>query len=408
MTGEGLGSNVHSPASRSGGPRVRLYTILESPGDRDPLNRIVDVGLVLLIALNVGAVVLETVEAIGRTYAELFYAFEALSVLVFTAEYGLRVWVSVEKPQAASIKPWRARLRYMVTPLALIDLLAVAPFYLATFIGVDLRFMRLFRLLRILKLTRHSAALSMVGTVIYSERRALTASVTVMLVLLVVASGLMYFAERRAQPEAFASIPHAMWWGVATLTTVGFGDVTPVTPVGKVLGAVAMLLGIGMFAMPAGILASGFSQEIKSRDFVIEWRMVAKVPVFGRLEASLIADIVTMLKPQVAIQGEVIVREGEQADCMYFIASGECEVDVSPKSAILGPGDFFGAIESFKHDRRHATVRARTTCQLLMLTGDDFDDLLGRSENLNQAIMRIVNDSPSHQGHRKIGDDADE
>lgn len=153
MTGEGSGSNVNSPASRSGGPRARLYTILESPRDRDPLNRIVDVGLVLLIASNVGAVVLETVETIGRTYAELFYAFEALSVLVFTAEYVLRVWVSVEKPQAAPIKPWRARLRYMVTPLALIDLLAVAPFYLATFIGIDLRFMRLFRLLRILKLT---------------------------------------------------------------------------------------------------------------------------------------------------------------------------------------------------------------------------------------------------------------
>ena len=281
MTGGTFNSEIGPSAGGSYPLRRRIYEILESPLDHDPFNRIVDIALVLLIALNVGAVILETVETIGNAYADFFFAFELLSVFAFTTEYGLRLWVSVERPQTIAMKPSRARLRHMVTPLALIDLMAIAPFYLATFIGIDLRFMRVFRLLRILKLTRHSAALSMVGSVLYAERRALTASVTVMLVLLVFTSGLMYFAERAAQPEAFASIPHAMWWGVATLTTVGFGDITPITPIGKVLGAIAMLMGVGMFAMPAGILASGFAQEIKSRDFVIEWRMVAKAPVFG-------------------------------------------------------------------------------------------------------------------------------
>tara|TARA_B100000029_G_scaffold61374_1_gene55184 strand:- start:392 stop:1027 length:636 start_codon:yes stop_codon:yes gene_type:complete len=191
--------------------RKRLYFILESPRDHDPLNRIVDIALVLLIALNVGAVILETVENIGGAYTELFLAFELFSVFIFTVEYGLRVWVSAEKPQPTPTGSVTVRTRYMLSPLALIDLLAIAPFYLATFIGIDLRFMRVFRLLRILKLTRHSAALSLVGSVLYAERRALTASVTVMLVLLVFTSGLMYVAERAAQPEAFASIPHAMW-----------------------------------------------------------------------------------------------------------------------------------------------------------------------------------------------------
>ena len=153
-----------------------------------------------------------------------------------------------------------------------------------------------------------------------------------------------------------------------------------------------MLMGVGMFAMPAGILASGFAQEIKSRDFVIEWRMVAKVPVFGRLEAALIADIVSLLRPQIAIQGETIMREGDVADCMYFIASGECEVDASPAPITLWPGDFFGEIELLHHERRHATVRARATCQLLMLSGDDFDDLLERSDGLRQAITRVADE----------------
>ena len=390
MTGETLGSDV-SP--QTGGPRRlrrRIYEILDSPLDHEPLNRIVDIILVLLIALNVGAVILETVESVGRTYEDFFFAFELFSVFVFTVEYGLRMWVCVERPQTIPMKPSRARLRHMLTPLALIDLMAIAPFYLATFVGIDLRFMRVFRLLRILKLTRHSAALSMVGSVLYAERRALTASVTVMLVLLVFTSGLMYFAERAAQPEAFASIPHAMWWGVATLTTVGFGDVTPITPIGKILGAIAMLMGVGMFAMPAGILASGFAQEIKSRDFVIEWRMIAKVPVFENLEAALIADIVSMLRPQMAIQGEVIMREGDMADCMYFIASGECEVNAVAGAIVLGPGDFFGEIALLEHGRRYATVSARTTCQLLMLTGEDFDELLERSDGLRLAITRIA------------------
>ena len=390
MTGEEFGSSTNPPTATFVSFRQRLFYIFESPQDHDPLNRIVDIALVLLIALNVGAVILETVETIGKTYAEFFFAFELFSVFAFTAEYALRVWVSVEKPQQVRMKTTRVRLRYMTTPLALIDLMAIAPFYLATFIGIDLRFMRVFRLLRILKLTRHSAALSMVGSVLYAERRALTASVTVMLVLLVFTSGLMYFAERAAQPEAFASIPHSMWWGVATLTTVGFGDVTPITPIGKVLGAVVMLMGVGMFAMPAGILASGFAQEIKGRDFVIEWRMVAKVPVFGHLEAALIADIVSMLRPRVAIQGEVIMQEGDLADCMYFIASGECEVDTVPAATDLRTGDFFGEIALLEHGRRHATVVARTTCQLLMLTGDDFDELLERSDGLRHAITRIA------------------
>lgn len=395
MMGETFNSETRPSAGGSHRLRRRIYEILESPLDHDPLNRIVDIALVLLIALNVGAVILETVETIGKTYAEFFFAFELLSVLAFTAEYGLRMWVSVDRPQTIPTKPSRVRARHMFTPLALIDLMAIAPFYLATFIGIDLRFMRVFRLLRILKLTRHSAALSMVGSVLYAERRALTASVTVMLVLLVFTSGLMYFAERAAQPEAFASIPHAMWWGVATLTTVGFGDITPITPIGKVLGAISMLMGVGMFAMPAGILASGFAQEIKGRDFVIEWRMVAKVPIFGRLEATLIADIVSMLRPRMAMQGEIIMREGEKGDCMYFIASGECEVDAVPRPIALGSGDFFGEIALLEHGRRHATVRARTTCQLLMLTGEDFDELLERSDELRQAITRIADERRS-------------
>lgn len=375
--------------------RSRFHAALDPDLGRSGIARAIDLALIVLIATNVAAVILETVESVGVPHARLFHVFELVSVAVFSVEYLLRLWIVPERALAEGAaapgrNALRARLRYAVTPMALIDLLAIAPFYLAMFFSIDLRFIRIFRLLRILKLTRHSAALSLVGSVLHAERRALFAAAVVMLVLLVIASSLMYFAERHAQPDAFASIPHAMWWGIVTLTTVGYGDVTPVTTTGRILGSVVAILGVGMFAMPAGILASGFAQAIKSRDFVVEWRMVAGVPIFSRLEAVFIADIVSLLQPQVAVPGETIIREGDTADCMYFIASGECEVLAVPRHAILAPGDFFGEIALLEHGRRHATVRARSTCQLLVLQGKDFDDLLERSEDLRRSFTRVA------------------
>ena len=215
--------------------------------------------LVYLIFFNVLAVIFESIPAVGTRYAGYFEAFEVFSVIVFSVEYVLRIWCCTEDPHRRYTAPLAGRLRYALTPMAIIDFLAIAPFYLTTLFAIDLRFLRVFRLLRLLKLTRYSPVIEILGRVLYNERRSLFSALLFMLVLLIFASSLMHLIEQKAQPEAFGSIPAAMWWAVVTPTTVGYGDVSPLTPVGKLLGGFVTILGIGTFAMPAGILASGFA-----------------------------------------------------------------------------------------------------------------------------------------------------
>lgn len=218
-----------------------------------------------LVCLNVVAIVLETVRPLHTAHQALFAAFEAGSVLVFTLDYLLRLWVCTLKAEYAA--PVRGRIRYALTPLALIDLAAVLPFWLPL-LGADLRFARaarLMRLLRLGKLARYSRALQMVARVLEGKKEELLTTLLVAGVLLLGASSLMYLVEREAQPEAFSSIPAAMWWGIATLTTVGFGDVYPVTPLGKALSGVIAVIGIGIIALPTGILSAGFIEEMQAR-----------------------------------------------------------------------------------------------------------------------------------------------
>jgi voltage-gated potassium channel len=244
--------------------RRRVNEVLREGAPGDTLSRVVNLSLAALIVLNVAAIIFESVASVRDAAASWFLAFETFSVAVFTAEYVLRLWSCVE---AEGFAGHRGRLRFALKPMPLIDLAAVLPFYL-TFATVDLRFLRVLRLLRILrvaKLARYSTAMQTLGRVLVKKREELSVTVLALLVLLIVASVLMYHAERDAQPEAFASIPAAMWWAAATLTTVGYGDVYPVTALGRLLGAVIAILGIGMFALPAGILGGAFMEEVSAR-----------------------------------------------------------------------------------------------------------------------------------------------
>ncbi len=234
----------------------------------DATGRVFDAFIVGLIVLNVAAMVAESVERIHSLVPTWFAAFEYFSVLVFSGEYALRVWSCVEDPQYAN--PVRGRVRFALTPLAIVDVLAVLPFYLP-FLGIDLRVLRMFRLFRVMrimriaKLARYSESLQMLGRVVKSRRDHLISAVFILLILLIVAASLMYYAEHDAQPETFSSIPAAMWWAAATLTTVGYGDAYPVTSVGKMMASVVAMLGIGMFALPTGILGAAFLEDLDSR-----------------------------------------------------------------------------------------------------------------------------------------------
>jgi len=230
------------------------------------VSRWIDAFLIALIVLNVLAVILESVPSIEARFAFGFLWFERMSVLIFTIEYLARIWSSVEASDDAQTRPLMSRLRYMARPLSLADLLAILPFYLGAILNVDLRMLRALRLLRVLKLSRYSTSISLLLDALQEEARAIISAIFVLSLLLLIAASFAYAVENAVQPEAFGTIPDALWWAVITMTTVGFGDVVPITPLGKLLGGVIAVIGIGMVALPAGLLAAAFSEQIHERD----------------------------------------------------------------------------------------------------------------------------------------------
>ncbi len=241
--------------------RSRIYGMVEEGGSWP--SRLFNGSIMLLIASNVVAIILESVEPIYQAHTALFQDFETFSVAVFSIEYLLRIWSCVESPNY--YRPVKGRLRYMVSFMAIIDLLAIAPYFLSMFFNIDARFLRVLRLLRVFKMTRYFQPLEILMQVIRMEAPVLAAAIFVMLVLAVLAAGGIYVVEHDAQPEAFGSIPAAMWWAIVTLTTVGYGDVIPVTHAGKMFAVAVTMLGVGMAALPAGIIAAGFTREMQKR-----------------------------------------------------------------------------------------------------------------------------------------------
>ena len=222
--------------------------------------------IITLIILNVTAVMLETVPSIHDPYADFFHIFDVVSVIIFTVEYLLRVWSINHDPRYAH--SLHGRIRYMLSTNGLIDLLAILPFYVHVFVGFDLRILRIFRLLRFLRLFRLTAYMKsaqMVKNVFRTRANELKLSLVLIMFFIIMASCLLYFAEHLAQPKIFSSIPATIWWAVVTATSVGYGDMVPITPLGKILSGLVSLSGLAVFALPAGIITAGFLEEIRKR-----------------------------------------------------------------------------------------------------------------------------------------------
>jgi voltage-gated potassium channel len=346
--------------------------------------------MTVLILANLVAVALESVPSLAAQYQLGFSTFDTISVMIFTVEYVLRLWASYEHPMVRQYGAFMGRVRFAMRPIMLIDLLAFAPFYLSAFIDVDTRFLRLFRIFRFLRLARTSPALTTLGRVVYNERRALAGTVLMIVGLAFICATLMYLVEGDTQPDKFGTIPDSMWWAMTTLTTVGYGDAIPVTVAGKMLGGMTMVLGLGMFALPIGILSTGYLEEIRRRDFVVTWAMVARVPLFSRLDAIEVSEIMRILRAKMVRRGEIITARGEQANAMYFVTSGQVELTIPGEKVTLADGDFFGELSLLQQAKRSGTARAVTRSDLLVLEADAFATLLDLRPELRERIEQTV------------------
>ncbi len=370
--------------------RHLTYLLLEHGPVGDRTMRAISRFLVVLILINIAAVVLESVPRYSVAFGAIFAAIEAISLIVFTIEYLLRLWVATEHAPFRHLSPLRARLRYMTSTTGMIDVVSVLPFWLAFVVPAEFRVILLFRMVRFLKLARYSPALRSLLDALYAERRALFGCVVILLGATLITAAFIHLAERDAQPDKFGTIPDAMWWSIVTLGTVGYGDVVPVTPLGKMIAAVTILCGLVMIALPVGIIATAFSDQIHRRDFVVTWAMVARVPLFAGLDAVAIADIIRLLRAQTVDAGDVIVRRGDAAHSMYFIAGGQVDIEIDGKHIRLGVGQFFGEIAVMRRARRSATVTATGRTNLLVLDAADFHGLMEHDPRIAERVQAVV------------------
>ncbi|MBL6783250.1 MAG: ion transporter [Alphaproteobacteria bacterium] len=251
--------------------QARMLQILERGSKDDKTSRIVDRLLGLLIILNVGAICLESVDAIGDAYGQGFFIFEMVSVFIFGIEYLLRIWASGANETCGYKTVLGRRLNYMFSFTGLIDLVAILPSILPLIMGqVDLRWLRTLRLIRLFKISHYSSALEDLISAIRSELGSFGAACYLFLIALFMSSAMMYIVEHQAQPDKFSSIPQTMWWSLITLTTVGYGDVSPITPLGQVIGAFTAIMGVCVVALLTGIVASAFSNQMSQRKAIIE------------------------------------------------------------------------------------------------------------------------------------------
>lgn len=356
--------------------RDRLYELLEH--DHLPHSvgsRFVRL-IVAIIVIDVLAMILASVPELDAKFGRLFTVIEVGAVLAFTLEYLARLWTVVGH-SLRDMTPTKARVEYALSALGLIDLLSFLPAAVALLIG-ERWVLVLFGMLPFLKLIRYSPALRSLLAAIHAERRTLFGCVVILTGAVLLFASLLYAIEHNVQPDKFGTIPQAMWWAIVTLGTVGYGDVVPVTPLGKFVSVFAIVVGFAMIALPVAIISSAFADEVRRRDFVVTWGMLARVPLFSHLGAAEIADIMRLLRAQTIESGEVLVRRGDVASSMYFITAGEVEIDLPSQRVRLSDGTFFGEIALLHRTSRSGTVTALRKTKLLALDVQDFHALIER------------------------------
>ena len=310
--------------------------------------------------------------------------------LIFTAEYGARLWSAPEAIAFAGLSDGMARLRWAVSTNGVICLLAAVPLFVMTFgsMHADNEHAPVFCILWVLGLIRHAPAMGTLARVISNERATLTSVAVIFVMVLIVAATAVHLMERDGQPKLFGNLPDALWWAVVTLTTTGYGDVVPQTVGGKMIGSVVMVSGILVLALMTGILATGFAEEERRREYLRVWDQVTKVPMFAELGTVTLSEIVGKLRVRHYPPRIVVVRRDEPGDSMFFISEGEVEVRLPRGGIALGQGAFFGEMALLDRLPRSATVVTTAPTTLLVLYASDFYEIASHIPTLVEAVER--------------------
>lgn len=365
--------------------RRRLYLLLR-PESADPPARIFRAVHHVVVAAGVAVMLMTTVAAMKAAYGPLLAVGFYVVAAFFVGEYVLRLIAAPEAPGGEHRGVLSARLAWVVSLGGVFDLVSALPLAIALAHGPRAT---LLGFVWAFKYVRYSPGLAGLGRVISHARQALLSVLLGFAIVLLTAASIAYLLERNAHPdhpEAFASIPAALWWGIVTMTTTGYGDVVPRTIAGRALSGVAMVGGILIFALWTGILVNGYAEELRRREFLRTWELVAKVPFFHHIGASLIAEVARLLRPRDYPQGAVVMRRGEPGDCMYFVVEGEVEIQLQSGPLYLGAGQFVGELALLTGEPRSATVVVTRASTLLVLDIVDFHELLGRQPELARVI----------------------
>jgi voltage-gated potassium channel len=367
-------------------PRRRAYEIIEPGVKPDRLAHLFERIAIVIILASVAGAILSTVGELNPDMKRGLFVAEIAYSAFFAAEYALRLWTAPEHPIFGGASGLGVGA-FSLTPLLLLDALGLVPILLLLAAPEATGAILVFQILRFFRLARYSPALATVGRVLVNEWRPLVASGMIGFGLLLIAATGMYLIEHEVQPARFGSILAAMYWAVVTVVTVGYGDVVPLTPLGKLFTGFVVIGGLIFFALPVAIIATGFLAEIRRRDFIVNYGMVARVPAFSGLDAAALSELVSMLRARRLPRDSIIIRKGDEGDSMYFIASGEVEVVLPKRSVKLREGEFFGEVAVLGRVKRTATVIARNTCELLVLDAADVIKFMEQNPRV-EAILR--------------------
>jgi voltage-gated potassium channel len=341
-----------------------------------------------MTAVGIGVVLAATVAEWREQYATAIDGGFYLVSAFFIAEYVARLIAAAGDPSAAQRSARQSAWAYVGSLGGGFDLLGVLPGVFYAVLGTPDAL--LLGVVWIFKLVRYTPGLAGLQRVVSRARQSLFSVLLGFVVVLLASASLEYLIERRADPDKFASIPAALWWAIETVTTTGYGDNVPGTPPGRILAGAVMVCGILVLALSAGILATGFAEEMRRYAFLRTWSIVAKVPFFREVGASIIAEVAWLLRPLNFPAGAVVVRRGERGDCMYFIATGAVEIRLPAAPLRLGEGDFFGEIALLTGSPRNATVIAVEPATLLRLDIVEFRELMGRRPDLARVILEAA------------------